>query len=234
MRKLVSLSLVVAALATQSVSDPPAPGSEFSFIRIQFNQRLTARFQREAPWHHDYPFSENFFLGMLQSVTTVRTDRKSFQIVKLDDPELLKYPWSYISEPGYMDLTDKELVNLREYLNRGGFILCDDFRGRDMENLRNQMRRVFPDREFVALDLSHPVFNSFYEIDSLDIQPPYGFDPPRFWGLMDPQGNIQVLANHNNDFGEFWEWVDRGEMPFKPAAESVKFGINYLMYAFTH
>jgi hypothetical protein len=88
------------------------------------------------------------------------------------------------------------------------------------------------------LDVSHEVFHSFYDMDTLEMTPPYQrFDMsgrPEFWGMLDGEERLIMVANQNNDFGEFWEWVDRGEMPFQPAAQSVKFGINYLVYAMTH
>jgi hypothetical protein len=175
---------------------------------------------------------------MLKEVSAVHTTRASYKIVQLDSPEIFNYPFLYVSEPGYMELTEKETVNLREYLNRGGFVMFDDFRtynsNRDLDNLRSQMKKVFPDREMFRLDVSHPVFHSFYDIKTLAMPPPYYDMVPDFWGMNDEKGRLQVVANHNNDFGEFWEWVDRDEMPFQPAAESVKFGINYLIYAMTH
>jgi hypothetical protein len=136
-----------------------------------------------------------------------------------------------------MDLTAKELSNLREYFNRGGFVMFDDFRGRALNNLVMQMKRVFPERGMFRLDVSSPIFNVFYDIDSLDMPAPYmNFDSgqPTFWGMKDEQDRLILIANADNDFGEFWEWVDRGEMPFQPAAQSVRLGINYLIYAMTH
>ena len=43
-----------------------------------------------------------------------------------------------------------------------------------------------------------------------------------------------MITNDNNDFGEYWEWVDKGQLPFKPAAQSFRLGVNYLIYAMTH
>ena len=89
-------------------------------------------------------------------------------------------------------------------------------------------------REVPRLDVTHPIFHSFYDIKTLDMKPPYGDFTPQFWGLPDEHGNLQVIANYNNDLGEFWEWVDKREMPFHPAVESVQLGINYVVYAMTH
>ena len=239
MKKLLVLVVVVAAFATQAVSDVPENSdSEFIFARVQFTMNPRWIFDyREAPWHHDYPFAEDLYLGLIKEITGVHTSKESFTIVQLDSPEIFKYPFLYFSEPGYMELTPKETTNLREYFNRGGFAMFDDFRGRALNNLGIQMKKVFPDRDLIKLDVQHSIFNSFYSIDSLDVEPPYrNYDSgkPAFWAMKDDKDRLIFVANSDNDLGEFWEWVDRNEMPFKPAAQSVRFGINYLIYAMTH
>lgn len=68
-------------------------------------------------------------------------------VLRLDDPELFKYPVAYLSEPGGWRMTDPELVALRKYINRGGFIIFDDIEGDpnpDYRNLLVQWRRAFP------------------------------------------------------------------------------------------
>src|SRR5262245_35581510 len=224
MKKFVVLAAFLLAFASLAVSDvPDKTDSEFVFARVQFNMDGRWIFEyREAPWHHDYPFSEDLFLTVIRELTGIHTMRESFQIVRLDSPEIFKYPWVYISEPGYFELTDKEVANFREYLNRGSFAICDDFRGHDLDILRLEMKKVFPERDMVRLDISHPVFRSFYEISTLEMEPPYGkvggiiTDPrflgegPQFWGLSDEKGRLMMVANRNNDLGEFMEGVDRG------------------------
>jgi len=144
-----------------------------------------------------------------------------------------------------MRLDDREIANLGEYIRRGGFIMADDFRTanylrgpEELEVLRGYLKRAVPERELVRLDVHHPIFHSLYNINTLDMDPPYGKEipgfVPQFWGMFDDQGNLQLIANYNNDLGEFWEWVDKGQMPFRPAVRSVQLGINYLIYAFTH
>jgi hypothetical protein len=239
MRKLVASVLLLGMFVSQAVSDTPSKeGSEFIFARVQFNMSFNAVLEQEAPWHHDYPFSEDLYLGMIRELTGIHTSQESFEIVQLDSKDIFKYPFLYLSEPGYMDLTSTEQTNLRNYLQRGGFMMFDDFRGRDLDNLRLQMRKVFPDREMFRLDVSHPVFHTFYDLDTIAMDPPY-YDfrftgPPEFWGMSDEEGRLIMIANQNNDMGEFWEWVDKKEAPFPPAAKSVRLAINYLIYAMTH
>ncbi len=241
MKKVAMLATLLAFVAAQAVSDTPDKKySEFVFARVQFNMDPSWIFEtREAPWHHDYPFSEDLYLTMVKEVTGIHTSRESFEVVQLDSKDIFKYPFVYISEPGYMELTSKEAANFREYLDRGGFAVYDDFRGRDLNNLRSELKKVFPNREMFKLDVTHPIFHTFYDIDSLVMDPPY-YDArflggkPEFWGMNDDDGRLIMIANHNNDLGEFWQWVDEGQLDFKRAALSVRLGINYLVYAMTH
>jgi hypothetical protein len=239
MKKILALAVFLAVFALQGISDvPEKTDAEFIFARVQFNMAYRAMFDyREAPWHHDYPESEDLYLTMLKEVTGVHTTREAYKIVRLDDPEIFKFPFLYFSEPGYMELTPKETTNLREYFNRGGFAMFDDFRGRALANLQLMMKKVFPNRDMVRLDASHPVFHNFYDIASLDMDPPYmnvDSGKPTFWGMKDDKDRLILVANADNDFGEFWQWVDEGSLPFQPAALSVRFGVNYLLYAMTH
>jgi hypothetical protein len=199
---------------------------------------LDSLFQSEAPWHHDFPFSEHFYLGILREVTSLRTSDDAYQIVRLDSEDIFEFPFLYVSEPGFMQLARVEEENLREYLRRGGFIMFDDFRGDDFYTLQTYLKRAFPDREMFRLEPSHPMFRSFYTIESLEIDAPYMDDRfsgnPEFWGMSDDAGRLMLVANHNNDIGEFWEGLDRAYDPLRPAIDAVRLGVNYMLYTMTH
>ena len=217
-------------------SDPPKD-AEFTYARIRYHMTSDALWEqrREVPWHHDYPFGDELFPTFVKEVTRVHTEAKAFQIVDIDSPDLFKYPFAYLCEPGYLELNDKDTKNLREYLERGGFIMVDDFRGpRHLNNLAYQMKKVFPNRNIIPLTIQHTMFNAFYKIDSLDMRPPYGPGPVEFLGMEDEHGRLVMVIDYNNDLSEVWEWLDRGETSMRDAAQSLKFGVNYLMYSFTH
>ena len=229
------LLVTIAFLPAVTSSDSAKEDNDFTYARIRYHMTDDAIFVREVPWHHDYPFGDEAFPAFLKEVTRVHTQSSAYQIVDIDSPELFKYPFAYLCEPGYLDLNKKDAGNLREYLDRGGFVMVDDFRGsRHLENLVRQMKKVYPNRDIIPLDVSHPIFNSFYMIESLDMKPPYGNMPVQFLGLQDDHGRLQMVIDYNNDLSEFWEWLDRGELPLHDAALSLKFGVNYVMYAMTH
>ncbi len=229
---VVAMLPAVASLDTPGLKDP-----EFTYARIRFHMTPDAIYNRETPWHHDYPYGDEAFPSFLKEVSRVHTDGKSYQIVDIDSPELFKYPFAYLCEPGYLDLRDKDVKNLHEYLERGGFIFVDDFRGpRALNNLAYQMKRVFPNRNIVPLTLDHPVFHTLYTMEQKDLNmaPPYGRDPVEFLGIEDEHGRLMMVINYNNDLSEFWEWLDKGELPLHDAATSLEFGVNYALYAMTH
>jgi hypothetical protein len=179
----------------------------------------------------------------------VKTGPTSFKVVDIDSPELFRYPFAYFAEPGYVDLNPNDAANLKEYLDRGGFLFVDDFRTAefsrqtggvgedDIAHFRRELRKMYPDRDFVRLDLSDPIFNVFYKIKSLEMRAPYIFPgqaAAEFLGLRDEHGNLQMVLNNNNDISEFFEWIDEGRLSMHDAATAFQFGINYAIYAMTH
>jgi hypothetical protein len=216
----------------------------FVFVRLRYGSGSgLAQFRgfrrgREAPWAHDYPRADVHFMKILDEITLLAPRMDGSNVLALDEPELFEYPFAYMSEPGFWDPSDEEVAGLSAYLAKGGFLIFDDFRSSDWYNVEEQMRRVVPGGRFVDLDGTHPVFHAFFEIDApLDFVPPYGGEAPRFLGLFednDPGKRLMVVANLNNDLGEYWEFSDTGFVPIDLSNEAYKFGVNYVMYAMTH
>jgi len=237
-------------LLPASFSEAPPKDSEFVYARIRYHLSPDGYRVAEVPWHHDYPYSDEVFPEILSEITNIRTSQASFQLVDIDSPDLFKYPFAYLSEPGYLELNARDVANLREYLDRGGFLLVDDFRTADfspqggvrgfeddIEVFRTEMKKVYPDRDFVHLDLSDPVFHSFYDVQTLEMPAPYifrGQPPAEFLGLRDKSGRLQMILDNNNDISEDWEWLDRGNKSMHEARTSLEFGINDVIYAMTH
>jgi hypothetical protein len=191
------------------------------------------------PWSHDYPRAEVNFMKILKELTSIDpyVGPIGGAIVDIGSPDLFTYPISYMAEAGFWSQTDAEAANLRAYLLKGGFIIFDDFRGGDWDNFDAQMKRVLPDGRFVDLDLSHPVFHSFFDVATLEFKQYYDRGQPRFVGVFldnDPGKRLLVLANFNNDVGEYWEFSDTGWTAIDLTNEAFKLGVNYIVYGLTH
>ena len=110
--------------------------------------------------------------------------------------------------------------------------------GGGWEQFDANMRRVLPNARFIDLDASHPIFHSFFEIDSLDGFPQaYNSGDPIFRGLFednDRTKRLQMIVNYNTDISQFWEWSGRGLRPIDQTNEAYKLGVNYIIYGMTH
>jgi hypothetical protein len=243
-RPALLLVAVLALLATSLVSgqfgrgrrympeDNDAPPTEFVAMRWHFGTNGAIG---HMGWSHNYPYSEinlNEFIGR---TTKVDVEDNSYRLIELSSPEIFEFPFAYISEPGEMEMTEAEVANLREYIDRGGFILIDDFDTWHMDNLREEMLRVFPDRVFERLDVNNPIFDLVYEVEDLQSMAPYtAGGAPTYYGLVNSAGHIAVMALHNNDFANFWEWYGSPQYPLKPATDAFRMGTNFVVHAMTH
>ncbi|MGE0364031.1 MAG: DUF4159 domain-containing protein [Vicinamibacterales bacterium] len=213
----------------------------FAFVRLRYHlgggRGGFAGFRREPPWAHDYPRADRHLMKILSEITLLRPHLDDSNIFTLDDPELHRYPVAYMSEPGYWTLNDAEAEGLRTYLAKGGFLIFDDFRQEHWYNFEAQLKKVLPAQRLIPLDGTHPVFHAFFEIDPSRFVSPYGGLTPTFHGIFednDRTKRLQVVANYDNDLGEYWEFSDTGWVPIDLSNEAYKFGVNYIVYGMTH
>jgi len=164
--------------------------------------------------------------------------------VSLEDPLIFKYPVAYMSEPGGWHPNEKEIVMLRQYMMRGGFMIFDDFREAggygDFTNLQQIVQRALPGVKWMQMTGQEPIFDSFYKIDlSLTVNgtSSYGYSKPTYWAIYqdnNPKKRVMMIANVDNDIGESWQYSARGFDPVATTNEIYKLGINYVIYALTH
>lgn len=208
----------------------------FTFARIRFPMVQEAGW--DVKWAHDYPRGERNFMEILREMTSLYPTRGGGTVLDLDDPDLFRYPVIYLCEPGFWAPSEEDVVALRAYLQKGGFLIVDDFTGWHWENFAVQMARVLPDVRFDRLDASHPIFDSFFRIESLDYRHPnFRGTPAQFLGIHednDPEQRLMVMINYDNDIGDYWEFSDEGYFPVDLSNTAYKLGVNYVVYAMTH
>jgi len=253
---LITSALLLAALTGASVAERPAEdrpakryeddrfgerkdeSDKFKFVRIKTTPISPGEYigDRGIEWSHDYPEAGIHFSKILTELSKLQVvvDENEF-IFGFDDPNLFKYPLAYLCETRVMQLTDEEIAGMREYVLRGGFLLIDDFRGYyDMQNLQYYLKRALPEFEMKPLDVSHPIFNCFYSIKSLDLRPMYRGARPEFLGLEDKTGRLMMVINYNYDVSDYWQWSNDPFQPIEDTNTAYKFGVNYVFYALTH
>jgi len=216
----------------------------FAFVRLTYETLPGGYWYRGQPaWSHGYPTSEQNLMKILESFTTVSGHERT-NTLSLEDPEIFRYPVLYLIEVSWWQMTDAEARNLRAFLDKGGFVIVDDFKtaewrgGRGWDQFADNMQRVMPQGKFIDLDVSHPIFSQFFTIESLDIFPQaYNAGRPIFRGLFegnDPAKRMQMFVNYNTDISQFWEWSGRGLRPIEQSNEAFKLGVNAIIYGLTH
>ena len=213
--------------------EPNVPyDGRFTFVRLRYTE------QWRSGWEFDYPAMERNFMKITHELTTLRPHFEGSNIHMLDDPELMKYPIAYLSEPGGWNMTDKEVAGLRAYLAKGGFLWVDDFMRNEWVNFEQQMRRVLPNARFERLDTSHPIFDSFFRIDSLTLTHPQDRGlRGEFLAIYednDPSKRIMVMIDYNTDVGDFMEWSGHGWFPVNVSNDAYKIAVNYVVYGMSH
>ena len=248
---LPQLPFAVSAVSASSVSTalsslgqpqaPPPDWHEFYFTRAAYSSGGSF-FRRRASWATDYPKADRQFLTVLKRLTNLDA-YEGEHAVRLTDPELRRFPFLYGVEVGYMDMSPEEVSSLRSYLDAGGFLVIDDFWGtREWLQFEYQMRLVFPDRQIIDLELDHPVFNTYYEIDEILQVPAYGrfrtYEQDGFVpyakGIEDDTGRLMVMINWNTDLGDAWEWAEQPDYPLQFSTYAYQMGVNMIVYAMSH
>ncbi|MGE0702700.1 MAG: DUF4159 domain-containing protein [Vicinamibacterales bacterium] len=207
----------------------------FAFVRV--------RYQEYTGWAADYPLMERNLTRMLYDITELRPNVDAADVLDLDDPLLLRYPLLYLSEPGYWLPDYSEVNGLRDYLAKGGFLIVDDFHfANEWAVFEAAMRRVLPAGRIQPLELSHPVFDSFFSIKSLEVPYPGQLGElglmGEFYGIYednDPNKRLMVVINYNIDLGDYVEWSAdlNNRYSLVPTNEAYKFLINYVLYGLT-
>jgi uncharacterized protein DUF4159 len=251
-----SLSLAAACLGQESADAPiPLPVKKkedlkfkhdtFTFVRVQFSSY--GRQRGSGDWATDYPDSDVNLTARAAEDTGLKTNPKG-KVLKLTDPDLKKYPFLYLIEPGQLALSEAEVVGLREYLQDGGFLMVDDFWGEaEWTNFEEQFRRVFPDRPLKELPIEHPIFHCFYDLKAKPQVPSIhafangqtteradGLEP-HYRGLTDDKGRLLALICHNTDLGDGWERASVDPKYFQEMSQrrAYPMGVNVVVYALT-
>lgn len=239
--KLGIAVLALALLASAVVRAQFRSYRGFSFPKVKYDGVWTftrIRYGPNSSWNHDYPQADRHLQSIIADLSTAKAHVDGSNVLDLDDPDMFLHPLIYMSEPGFWDMTDGEAAALRAYLLKGGLILFDDFETNQWNNMAMQMRRVLPEYHWIEIDVTHPIFHSFFEMKRINYDHPmYPGMVPDFQALFvnnDPNGRMVALANHNNDLAEYWEWSETGMFPIAATNEAYKIGVDYVIYALTH
>jgi hypothetical protein len=224
----------------------------FTFVRIKYDSH---GYRRGGGWATDYRDSDLNFSLRLQQLTSLKVNPEPI-VLELTDPRLFDYPFIYIIEPGALTFSQDEVKALRRYCMNGGFLMVDDFWGdEEYENLRQELKQVFPDREAQEVPLEHEIFHCVYDLkekpqlpsihaaeagrrNGVTWEPRYDSDTSvaHYRAIYDDAGRIMVFICHNTDLGDGWEREGENAWYFEEFSvkKAYPMGINIVTYAMTH
>ena len=198
-------------------------------------------------WTVDYPRGDRTFALAIRRLTRIDV-RSVEQPVNPDDAdEIYHWPYLHVGMPTNWNLSDAQAAKIREYLLRGGFMLCDSFFGtREWEGFMAGMKKIFPDRVVVDLPLEEAIFHTAYDVQEryqvanyrsmVGRGVTYRADgkEPHWRGVRDDNGRVVVAITFNNDLGDSWQLADNPEYPQKFSYLGIRLGVDFVIYTVTH
>jgi hypothetical protein len=242
-----------SGLTLLSPQEAIARHHEFYFTRAIYSGGRGGFFGRgRSQWDTDWPKADEQFMVVLSRLIDIDASPDQ-NAIRLDDPNVRRFPFLYALEVGSMGLTDAEVAGLRSYLEAGGFLVIDDFWGPyEWDVFQREIGRVLPGREIYEIPRDHAVFNNVYDVANV-IQVPNirngqmhevygtptwecnnGCEIPKVFGIDDDRGELMVLINWNTDIGDAWEWAENPYYPLRFSTYAFEIGVNMIVYAMSH
>ncbi|HYZ84509.1 MAG TPA: DUF4159 domain-containing protein [Bryobacteraceae bacterium] len=226
------------------VDDPPDANekTEFAFARLRFRSPRDGWYYKR--WGIDCNKSDRQFIQGFRRLTRVHA-RSIEQIVDIDSDEMFDWPFLYGVGVGDWKLSASQAQRLRQYFDRGGFLMVDDFHGeREWATFMAGIYQVLPDAKVVELQDNDPILNVVYDlkeriqVPGLNVVHGPGYERggiiPHWRAVIDDKGRVIAALCFNMDLGDAWEWADLPEYPEKYASMAYRLGINYIIYSMTH
>ena len=212
MKTYISIFIITCFLFSQ----------EFNIARIQYSGG--------GDWYCD-PSSLPNLIKYLKTNTPMTKVGKEIKI-KLTDNNAKHFPYLYITGHGNIKFSENEIIELRSILNNGGFLHADDNYGMD-KSFRREIKKVFPNKEFVELPHNHPVFSSYYNFENgLPKIHEHDGKPPQALGIYE-NDKLVILYTYESDLGDGWEDPAVHNDPQEIRELALKMGVNIIYFALT-
>ncbi|HBF87333.1 MAG TPA: hypothetical protein DDX39_01735 [Bacteroidales bacterium] len=154
-----------------------------------------------------------------------------YMTVEPSSTEIFEYPFVHMTGHGNVIFSSNDVENLRNYLMAGGFLHIDDNYGLDVY-ARREMKKVFPDKEFVEIPFNHPIYHQKYDfqnglpkIHEHDNKAPQGF------GIF-IENRLVCFYSYECDLGDGWEDADVHGDSNQIRLDALKMGANIISYVF--
>ncbi len=204
----------------------PAVGQEAGLLKI-----AKLKYDGGGDWYSN-PTALPNLIEFVNDQSTVSIESVE-EIVEPGGSQLFQYPYIYATGHGNITFSESEAKNLRTYLLSGGFLHIDDNYGME-KYVRREMKKVFPDIEFVELPYSHPIFSQHFSFENgLPKIHEHDGKAPQALALIF-ENRVVCLFTVESDLGDGWEDASVHNDPEEVRQQALRMGANVLLYALTH
>jgi hypothetical protein len=227
------------------VEDPPDAlrKSEFSLGRLRYHSPMDGG-RRYYRWGIDVNKGDRLFIGLLTRLT--RLDVQPIEtIIDVNSDDIFNLPWLMAGSVGDWELTTPQAARLRQYFDRGGFLLVDDFHNeREWANFMQGIHMIDPLAQAEELEDGDPAFSVVFNLKNRvrvpganvvhGSQVERGGIEPHWRAIRDGKGRMMIAICFNMDVGDGWEFADDPDYPERYSSEAIRLGVNYVLYSMTH
>tara|TARA_Y100001970_G_C14206813_1_gene844569 strand:+ start:1429 stop:2073 length:645 start_codon:yes stop_codon:yes gene_type:complete len=205
----------------------------FLITKIIFSQNFTIariNYGGGGDWYSD-PSSLPNLLEYLSKNTPMSSVSKEERI-KVTDANAIHFPYLYLTGHGNIKFSDEEIIALRSLLNNGAFLHADDNYGMD-QSFRREIKKVYPNKDFIELPYDHKIFKSYYVFkNGLPKIHEHDNKSPQALGLFE-NDRLIVLYTYESDLGDGWENPSIHNNPWEKREAALKMGVNIIYFALT-
>lgn len=218
MRKIIYILLLVFL---QPIDMTPS-----DFIKIG-----RVKYSGGGDWYND-PSAEPNLLKFISEKTIIKS-KPIYEFVDLASDKIYDFPILFLTGHGNINFSEKEVNNLRIYLESGGFLYIDDDYGLD-EYIRKEMKKVFPEKSFVEIPSSHSIYDIYYDFkDGLPKIHEHDKKTPQLFGMFIGD-RISVFYTYESNPSDGWADEDIHNVNPELRKKSLEFGLNIILWALTN
>jgi len=191
-------------------------------------QLAVLKYQGGGDWYSNPSSLKN--LAMFCNNNLNMNIQEDYAIVEPNNQNIFEYPYIYMTGHGNVLFSKSDIENLRKYLKGGGFLHIDDNYGMD-QYVRSEMKKVFPELNFLELPNNHPIYHNIYEFNN-GLPKIHEHDNKPAQGLALIYNNkIICYYSYESDLGDGWEDISVHKDPEYIREKALKMGANIISYA---
>lgn len=204
-----------------------------SFVYLNKNnyQLAVLKYQGGGDWYSNPSSLKNLAIFCNENLNT--NINPEYAIVEVGSTEIYNYPFIHMTGHGNVYFNEFESKNLRNYLLGGGFLHIDDNYGMDIY-VRSEMKKVFPELDFIEITKNHKIYNMKYKFkNGLPKIHAHDNKNSQAFGLI-KQGRLICLYTYECDLGDGWEDANVHQNSFEKREQALKMGANIIEYVMTY